>query len=289
MMMINASRIRTVLCYGGSTRSCDITEKSLPELSSSVQCSRGRNLHNSSQVLCWVMLFGLVLEPPAELQPSQAASHTTGIQKPLRALSVTDTPANCWPLKPFIQYSLFGHRAAVAGSEREIGGGMSSPQGIIHSTRTLVCPSAQSIPYANTNLLGQWAHTAGCLYTPGIHTKTHAHSPQAYRNSHYICIHRENACELAKNTHELQLYLQAELSCTYTHMHITHLQTLSPRTLRLFPLPCICWLSLKDSHIPPKQINLCSTRHREPHSIPHFPNDIPAKFPHGCKSLQLVT
>lgn len=212
------------------------------------------------------MLFGLGLEPPAKPQPPQAASCRTGIQKPLRTLSVTDTPANYWPLAPFIQCFLFGHRAAMAGNEKETREGMSSPQGIIHSTgtgRLVLCLSAQSIPYANTTLLGQWAHTAGCLYTPGIHTKTHAHSPRAYRNSHYICIHRDNACELAKNTHESQSCLQAEFSCTHIHMHITNLQTLSPHTLSLFPLPCTCWLPLKDPQILPTQINLCSARHRE--------------------------
>lgn len=216
------------------------------------------------QGLCWVMLSGLVLEPAAERQPPQAAS--CGQKKPRRALSVTDTPANCWPLTPFIQCSPFRHRAAPAGNEREAGEGMSSPQGITHSAGTgrLVCSSAQSIPYTNTNLLGQRAHTAGRLYTPGIHTKTHTHSPHAYRNSHYIFIHRDNACELAKNAHKPQLYLQAEFSCTRTHMRITHLQTLSPCTQSLFPLPCTCWLSLKDPHILSTQTNLCSARHREP-------------------------
>lgn len=163
-----------------------------------------------------MMLFGLVLEPPAEPQPRQATSCTTGIQKPLRALSVTDTPANCWPLTPFIQGSPFGHRAAVVRNEREKEEGMSSPQGIKHSTGTgrLVCSSAQSIPNANTDLVGQWAHMVGCLYTPGIHTKTHTHSPHAYRNSHYICIHRDNACELAKSCCICRQNLAV-------HMHIT--------------------------------------------------------------------
>lgn len=145
------------------------------------------------QGLCWVKLFGLVLEPAAERQPPQPASCTAGTQKPRRALSVTNTPANCWPLTPFIQCSPFRHRAAPAGNEREAGEGMSSPQGITHSAGTgrLVCSSAQSIPYTNTNLLGQRAHTAGCLYTPGIHTKTHTLTPSIQKQSLHFYTQRQ--------------------------------------------------------------------------------------------------
>lgn len=126
------------------------------------------------QVLCWVMLFGLVLEPPAKLQPSQAASHTTGIQKPLRALSVTDTPANCWPLATFIQCSPFDHKAAVAGRERKMEGGMCSPQRIMHSTGTgrLVCPSAQAF------------HMQTLIYWVSRHTRQDACTPQEYTQKH---------------------------------------------------------------------------------------------------------
>ena len=66
--------------------------------------------------------------------------------------------------------------------------------------------------------------------TPQEYTQTHTHSPQPYRNSHYTCIHRYNACALTTNTHKLYssaqlVYLQADCSCTHTRALITYVST----------------------------------------------------------------
>jgi len=136
-----------------------------------------------------VLLPRWMPEHPAEPQPLRVASCTAdgrchcSWQKHRQATqgSVTDRPAKCGALTPFIQCCSLRHRAVV-GKERETEGGVNSPQRNVRSAGKgrSICLRAQSVTHANTNLLGQQAHTGRVPVHPSnAHKHRHTHPNRA--------------------------------------------------------------------------------------------------------------
>lgn len=94
MMMISVSRIMPVFCYGGLTQSCGITDTSLPELSSSVEHSRDRNLHNSSLEMRPRAVLSDAVWPGAGA--SSQAPTTPGCILQNRHSKATQNPVSDW-------------------------------------------------------------------------------------------------------------------------------------------------------------------------------------------------